>query len=152
MRPAPAISPSVAAHGLMWIMLAQKTTWASTSGHASGSAASSSSGGFRFASAASALQAVMLARASGDGSLGVQVVAGRARAKAIACSPEPDAISSTRARAGRWARSTARMGAALRATAGEARAPCGAAVWTESSVCTGSGYSRPAGSATGFGP
>ncbi|MNE38442.1 hypothetical protein D3C80_1323390 [compost metagenome] len=90
----------------------------------------------------------MLARASGLGSLGVQVRPGRALEKATACWPEPAAISSTRPLLGRWARSSFRMGSALRSEAGEARAPSGRAervsmvrIWScypwQGSVATG---------------
>src|SRR5690606_31949886 len=51
---------------------------------------------------------------------------GWARAAAVACSPTPEATSSTRASAARCAFSTARIGGRFRAVAGELSAPTGA--------------------------
>ena len=72
----------------------------------------------------SASQALMAARPSSVASLGDQVTCGRQRAIQRACSPEPEAISSTvQGRAGRRSASASRIGSRLRAVAGACWSP-----------------------------
>ena len=75
-----AISPWVADQGEKWIMLMLTIASARATGHVSGAAASSRSGGSRFGKAAWVRQASMLASASGEGLVGCHCRPGRAAA------------------------------------------------------------------------
>src|SRR3546814_12260245 len=87
-RSAPAISPSVAAQGLMWIMLMHRIASALAMGHR-GEDASSASGARTFASPASATQAALDSRDPPSGSLGCPSNDGHAAARCPAGFPAP---------------------------------------------------------------
>ena len=84
---------------------------------------STSRGGATLTRPSCEIQSAMLARASGLISLGCQYSSGIARAKNTACSPEPEAISSTLALGASMRCSTASIGSRLRAVDGEKRRP-----------------------------
>src|SRR3954447_25268055 len=78
-----------------------------------------SSGGSTLLSPVNLLQLAVLARESESGSLGNHVTLGITPAKCTACSPVPQAISSTMPFAGRTRLRTSRIGAEFRAAVGE---------------------------------
>ena len=93
--------PTAAAHGAIWIMLMQRTTFADWRGQTS-DAASRAIAGRMLWSPRAADQASILARAAGSGSLGWNMRPGLLLAKCEMCSPVPLATSRTRPREGRW--------------------------------------------------